>query len=158
MKGKHGKAAANRREQAANLRIGDLETDKTNLQARLEAAEKYVATHNATVSELARLRVDLADTTSDEVRRLNEQIVELSEQLAHLKKEDKRLSKVHGRGYQRICEHFIEEHNMSSLDAMEVVTQAYGHDIFLVDWEFDKSKDSELHRQFQKARRKRLDR
>ena len=154
-RGKHGKAAANRRILILQEQIERLETEKAELASRLVAAERHARTFDSVVAELATTKSDLAAGTSDRIVALEDRTRSLSKDLKAEQAETKRANKVYRRLFERFLRHLVEVDGTDRMEAIEMLAQMGGNtDAILVDDDYDTSRDTPLHRLFNEARRR----
>ena len=107
------------------------------------------------VAELATTKSDLAAGTSDRIVALEDRTRSLSKALKAEQAETKRANKVYRRLFERFLRHLVEVDGTDRMEAIEMLAQMGGNtDAILVDDDYDTSRDTPLHRLFNKARRR----
>lgn len=127
-KGKHAIASALRRERDAQSRSDDLAAEVKDLKSQLAASRTSKEAHEVTLQELERIRADLKDVTSDEVVTLKVLITELKSTVKTLKEKDVHRKKVWGKAVENMVYHFTETHDLTQLEALEVLVELIGEE------------------------------
>jgi hypothetical protein len=127
-KGKHAVASALRREREAKSLAGGLKLEIKILKSQLSTRSTSQEAHEQTLQELDRVRTQLEDGTSDEVESLKAVIADLKVSVKALEGKDVHRKKVWSKAVENMVYHFTEVHNLTQLEALEVLVELIGEE------------------------------